>query len=351
MMQANQNKRLFFFSLSFGLLMLLSPAQDVFAHAGKVLFASGKVTVKSKRHSHTELKRGSKVWPGDVVMTGKDASVQIRAGDGSFISLKENTKLVIAVHKHTGPIERQRSSLELVKGGMRAVTGLIGKNKPDNFRIKARGSTIGIRGTEFVVQICDKQECNQAKAGEKKVPAKSGVYVGVVTGAITVEKNKKKVELDSSLNVVLGVSMGVAKDKYQYVRIDDKPKEIDEVPEVLKEPPKILAKAMAPPPPVIHKDTDKKDAKDTEPPRPKHHLKPFEGLNVEHLQLHIASTTPIEKPRSPLEEFEKLDYPNKPNVFSPHREIRSGYSGRDVNDGQHYNLNEGWPYIDYGPGP
>jgi len=318
------------------------PGQQVFAHAGKVLFANGKVTVKSARHSNTELKRGSKVWPGDVVMTGDDANVQIRSGDGSFISLKPNSKLVIAAHKHTGPVDEQHSSLELVKGGMRAVTGLIGKNKPDNFRIKARGSTIGIRGTEFVVQICDKDECNQSKPGESKVAAKSGVYVGVVTGAISVEKNQKKVELDSSLNVVLGVSMGVAADKFQYVHIDDKPPEKDEKPEVLKEAPKILVKAMAPPPPVVDKEKNKGDA----PAKPKHNLAPFEGIDAEQLKIHIASTAPIEKPRSPMEDFDKLEYPGSPNVMTPHREIRGGYHGKDLGDNQNYNLTTGTPQLD-----
>lgn len=332
-----------FFIAGVMLIALLLPGQQAMAHAGKVLFASGTVTVKSKRHKNTVLKRGSKVWPGDTVFTGKDSSVQIRAGDGSFISLKANTKLIIAAHKHTGPIEKQHSSIELVKGGMRAVTGLIGKNKPDNFRIKARGSTIGIRGTEFVVQICDKDECNAARPGESKQPAKSGVYVGLVTGAITVEKNKKKVELDASLNVVLGVSMGISKDKYQFVQIEDKPQDAQEEPKVLKEAPKILAKAMAPPPPAIHKDKKRGSA----PARPKHNLAPYEGIDAEHLQTHLASTAPIKKPRSPMEEFDKLEYPAKPNIFSPHREFRLGYYGRDTNDGQIYNLNEGFPYPQY----
>ena len=333
--------------LVFGLILFALSSQQVHAHAGKILFASGKVSVKSKRHSNTSLKRGSKVWPGDIVSTGKNASVQIRSGDGSFISLKENSKLILAAHKHTGPIEKQHSSIELVKGGMRAVTGLIGKNKPDNYRIKARGSTIGIRGTEFVVQICDKEECNQAKAGKSKDPAKSGVYVGVVTGAITVEKNKKAVELDASLNVVLGVSMGVSQDKYQFVHIADKKEDIQEAPLVLKEPPKILVKAMAPPPPVIHQESDK----NTEPAKPKHDLSPYEGIDAKQLQLHIASTTPIDKPRSPLEDFEKLDYDSKPNIFSAHREIRSGYYGKSTTDNQTYNLNEGYPRLDNGTGP
>lgn len=346
-MKIYKSKRIISCSLLFVLLCAALPVQQVHAHAGKILFASGEVTVKSKRHGNKILKRGSKVWPGDIIMTGKDSSVQIRSGDGSLISLKEKTRFIITAHKHTGPIEKQHSSIELVKGSMRAVTGLIGKNKPDNFRIKARGSTIGIRGTEFVVQICDKDECNQAKPGEKRQAAKSGVYVGVVTGAITVEKNQKAVELDASLNVVLGVSMGVSKDKYQFVHIEDKKEDIKEAPKVLKEAPKILVKAMAPPPPVIHKKADKNAA----PPKPKHKLAPYEGIDAEHLKIHLASTAPVVKPRSALEDFENLDYPHIPNVASPHREFRSGYYGKDMSDGQMYNLNEGFPFIDFGPGP
>lgn len=325
------------FMILTGLFCLLLPSQVIYAHAGKVLFASGEVTVESKHHRHKTLKRGSQVWPGDVVMTGKNASVQIRAGDGSMISLKENSKLVIAAHKHTGPVDKQHSSLELVKGGMRAVTGLIGKNKPDNFRIKARGSTIGIRGTEFVVQICEKDECNQAGPGKAKDPAEKGVYVGVVAGAITVENKKKTVELDASLNVVLGVSMGVSKDKFQYVHIKDK----EDPPEILKEPPKILVKAMAPPAPVA--TAKGKPAAQ----RPTHNLAPYEGIDAGHIAIHLADTTPVDKPRSALEDFENLDYPRKPDVFSPHREMRPGYEGRDVFDGQLYDLTEGFPKLPY----
>lgn len=345
MNRLNQNNLSGIFATLMVACLLLLPVQDVFAHAGKVLFASGEVKVKSKRHNKTVLKRGSQVWPGDVVTTGKDSSVQIRAGDGSFISLKQNSKMVLAAHKHTGPTEEQHSSIELVKGGMRAVTGLIGKNKPDNFRIKARGSTIGIRGTEFVVQICDKKECNQAKPGEKKIPAKSGVYVGVVTGAITVEKNQKKVELDASLNVVLGVSMGVAKDKYQFVHIDDKPAEKEEKPEILKEQPKILAKVMAPPAPTEKKT---KDGKVIEV-KPSHNLKPYEGIDAANLQQHIASTAPIDGPLSALEDMEMFEYPGKPNVLTPHREIRASHRGISQADGQHYDLSNGTPRLDTAP--
>ncbi len=319
---------------------LMLPSQQIFAHAGTIIFANGTVKVKSKKGDIRKIKRGSKVRPGETVITGKDSRVQIRTGDGSFISLPPKSELVIAAHKHTGPIEKQHSSLDLVKGGMRAVTGLIGKNKPDHFRITARGSTIGVRGTEFVVQICDDDECNQAAKGKEKDPADNGVYVGIVSGAITVQKNKKEVELDASLNVVMGVSMGIKKDSIQYVFLGEgKKKE----PEKLKQAPIVLVKAMAPPPLIIKP----KGAKNKDKAPPLHNMSPFEGIESGKLQLHLAATAPIAKPISALEDFEELDYHSKPGVMGPHNEIRIPYTGHSINDGQRYDLTEGFPRLDY----
>ncbi|MDH5407446.1 MAG: FecR family protein [Gammaproteobacteria bacterium] len=322
------NKRSFLRSLVCTLALLLMPLQYAHAHAGKVLFASGQVTVKSRKHNNTTLKRGSEIWAGDIIMTGKNGTIQIRTGDDSLISLKPNSKLIIEAHKHSGPEDEQYSSIEIVKGAMRAVTGLIGKNKPDNFRIKARGSTIGIRGTEFVVQVCERDECNLASEGQRRDPADNGVYVGVVSGAITVENNKKIVELDSSLNVVLGVSMGVSKNKYQYVYIEER----NDDPVVLKEVPKILSKAMAPP----GLKTKQKS---------RHTMKPYAGLDSAHIETHLAQTAPIDKPRSGLADFENLAYPSAPDVFKAWREVRGSYLGIDVSDGQEYNLTSGTPAL------
>jgi hypothetical protein len=44
-------------------------------------------------------------------------------------------------------------AISLLKGTMRVVTGLIGKTAPDNVRFSTPSATIGIRGTEFVVDL------------------------------------------------------------------------------------------------------------------------------------------------------------------------------------------------------
>lgn len=328
--------------IAFISICLMLPSQHVFAHAGTILFANGTVKVKSTKGDIRVVKRGSKIRPGESIITGKDSRAQIRTGDSSFISLPPNSQLVIAAHKHTGPIEKQHSSLDLVKGGMRAVTGLIGKNKPDNFRITARGSTIGIRGTEFIVQICDKDECNKATKGKRKDPADNGVYIGIVSGSITVEKNQKAVKLDAGLNVVLGVSMGIKKDSVQYVYLGDGNKK---EPEKLKKAPIVLVQAMAPPPLVIKPQGDKTADEAT----PLHNMSPFEGIDPDKLQIHLTATAPIVKPTSALEDFENLEYAAIPNVTTPHRELRRPYSGHNINDGLRYDLTEGFPRFESTP--
>lgn len=348
------------------LLCLSLPTQEIYAHAGLIIFTDGTVIIKSKKGKVRKVKRGSKVRTGDIVMTKKNSRVQIRAGDGSFISLQPKSELLIAVHKHAGEIEKQKSVIELMKGGMRAVTGLIGKNKPENFRIKVRHSSIGIRGTEFIIQICDDDCRVKAKNSGKSVPD-NGVYVGVISGAITVENNKKVVKLDAGLNVVLGKSMGVSKEKFQYVYIE----EDNSAPEILTEAPKILIQAMAPPPPV---PLSKRKARTLKPKRqrslfegtvpkhqrvpskgitsknqrapfkniyPEYQRAPFEGIDPEHLKLHLASTIPIDKTHSVFDEFEKHAYPAVPDVHSGLREIRPPYTGHNISDGLNYDLTSG----------
>ena len=48
--------------------------------------------------------------------------------------------------------------LEIAKGGLRMVTGAIGKQQPNAVAVKTPVATIGIRGTGFTVRLC-KGDC------------------------------------------------------------------------------------------------------------------------------------------------------------------------------------------------
>jgi hypothetical protein len=48
--------------------------------------------------------------------------------------------------------------LDLVKGGMRAVTGAIAQRRPEAYKVRTPVATLGVRGTEYYLRICE-QDC------------------------------------------------------------------------------------------------------------------------------------------------------------------------------------------------
>ena len=318
-----------------GLLLLalsLLPAGQVLAHAGKVLFVNGHATADSAKRGKRSLQRGSKVWPGDIVVTGANSKIQIRAGDGSMISLQQNTRFKIIKHKHTGDPAKQSSLVDLIKGGMRAVTGAIGKNHPENFKIQVKQSTIGIRGTEFIVQVCE-DDCSTRPDAKQDDEIKNGVYIGVLSGAVTVaQKEQEPIDLDASLDMVMGVSMGVSKTKKQYVFIGDKE---DAKPITLPEPPKVILQALAPPPVTINKATKNK----------RHHsLSTYSGVDTMLFAKNIDQTRPVEKAFSAVERFDALAYPTAPDVLTKNRFVFPALKGTDINSTQFFDLDNGFSY-------
>jgi hypothetical protein len=93
---------------------------------------------------------------GDTLVTGAGARATLRFADGAVISLRPDSRFAVREYafQEAAP-EKDRSSFELLRGGLRALTGFIGKRgSRDAWALKASTATIGIRGTEFGVQLC-----------------------------------------------------------------------------------------------------------------------------------------------------------------------------------------------------
>lgn len=124
-------------------------AQPVLAakHAAKVIYSFGDVKADSKSGSRG-LKKGDMVYSGETVSTIRGRA-QIKFTDGGFASLQPNTDYEINEYKFEGKADgKERSFLNLLKGSVRLVTGVIGKANRKNFRIRTAVATIGIRGTQ-----------------------------------------------------------------------------------------------------------------------------------------------------------------------------------------------------------
>lgn len=173
------------FALMVGLLVLAGNA--VGAAPGTVTQLAGTLSVRKPDGAIRILSSKSEVQSGDTLNTQKDSYAQIKFADGAQITLKPNTSVTIEKFNfvETEP-QKDNFLFSLLKGGLRAVTGLVGKRgDPEAYQLGTATATIGIRGTTYGAD-----DCSGAAAGTgqcaKLDPA---VYVSVSDGEIVVTNN------------------------------------------------------------------------------------------------------------------------------------------------------------------
>jgi hypothetical protein len=150
------------------------------AAAGEVLKVVGRASAISPEGGLRRLDQGGAVHTGDVVVTAASSFVRMKLTDGAYIVLRPDTRFQIADYSFTDKAEDSRSVFSLLKGGFRAVTGLIGRRNKAAVSYRTAVATIGIRGTDLEVIDCT-DGC--ADLGR---PARPGLYFKVYQGAIDV---------------------------------------------------------------------------------------------------------------------------------------------------------------------
>jgi hypothetical protein len=132
------------------LLMALAAIYPVHAVAatGIAQFAVGDVNVR-RGATTMPLNRGAVINSGDNVITGRAGQTQIRFSDGGLVSLAPNSQFNIDKYVDANKPEEDGFFASLLRGGMRAITGLVGKRNRENYKITTTTATIGIRGSAF----------------------------------------------------------------------------------------------------------------------------------------------------------------------------------------------------------
>lgn len=112
---------------------------------------TGEVLVTGEGPSFL-LQSGQKLANGLVLTSRPAASALIRFDDGQVIVLGAGSVLKLDNYRFSPdrPAEN-RSEIELARGAMRFVSGLLGKQMPEAVKIKTQTATIGIRGTDFMI--------------------------------------------------------------------------------------------------------------------------------------------------------------------------------------------------------
>jgi hypothetical protein len=134
------------------LLALFALAFTELAFASAVVTSlTGTVQVQVGSAQGRSLRQGDRVNQGDTVSTGSASSVVLRFDDGEVAALTSNSRMTITSYQYNPSAGTGSVLLSLLDGGMRAITGLIGKNSPDRVSYRAATATIGIRGTDVTI--------------------------------------------------------------------------------------------------------------------------------------------------------------------------------------------------------
>lgn len=184
------------------LLLLWAVAQAAWAagEAAVVVSLLGTVSAQKADGKVRVLAKDSQLMPGETVTTEKGSMARLRFSDGSHTTLRPSSRLMIeAYHYDAAAPERDSAVLKLVRGGMRAVSGAVGKRgNRDAYQAKTVAGTIGIRGTDYALLLCEKRQgdepgnCDDLDVPETlrsdDAPAE-GLYFTVFEGAILVANN------------------------------------------------------------------------------------------------------------------------------------------------------------------
>jgi len=155
-------------------------------NAGQIQFVAGSAQLSSDSGKTHQLRKGDAVNEGDTLTTAPSAAVQVRMRDGGIVAMRPDSKVKIDNFKFNGKEDgSERTSFSLIKGGFRAITGLIGRVNKQNYRVATPTATIGIRGTDHEVFVVE--------PGSKLAPA--GTYNKVNKGETVMSNGQGEIAI------------------------------------------------------------------------------------------------------------------------------------------------------------
>ncbi|WP_334120309.1 FecR family protein [Limnobacter sp.] len=135
---------------------------------GMIKVVTGLVNLQTADGKNKFAGAGTKLNVGDIINTQAKSTTVLEFVDTTQVALRPNTRFVVENYEYQPeqPIA-DKAEFKLVKGGLRTLTGLIGKRgSADAFSLKSETATIGIRGTDFTARLCKGDECARLAKGE-----------------------------------------------------------------------------------------------------------------------------------------------------------------------------------------
>ncbi|MFT6556759.1 FecR domain-containing protein [Sneathiella sp.] len=166
---------------------------DLGEPVGTIESLEGQATVQHADGTSEILQPGSDIYQNDIIETGSDAVLGVLMKDGSVLGIGESSRMTIDEFVFDNSSNDGAIGLSFLKGAISFVSGKIAKNDYDDVEIKVPYGSIGIRGTEFVVDIAPDGTAT----------------VSVLDGAVFTGSNGQQLILDPGQFALIG-SLGLS---------------------------------------------------------------------------------------------------------------------------------------------
>ncbi|MBL7002519.1 MAG: FecR domain-containing protein [Gammaproteobacteria bacterium] len=122
---------------------------------GRIALLRGKASSEDDKGKARPLSVGAAIYERDQIQTRMNSYAVIAFNDKSRVTMSPNSAFKIEEHqfKPEAPAENN-AFVSFLRGGMRLVTGLIGKLNRPAYKVGTPTATIGIRGTGFDL-VCE----------------------------------------------------------------------------------------------------------------------------------------------------------------------------------------------------
>ena len=153
---ATKGRRMKWFAAAALAGMLLAGAAEAGQVVGTVTDISGPMVARRVDGTIKALSAQSPVEQGDTLVTEKGTYARIKFVDNGEITLRPNTQFKIQNFSYeAAKPESDSAFFTLLKGGLRSITGLLGKRNKEKFGLNTPTATIGIRGTTFLAEYVE----------------------------------------------------------------------------------------------------------------------------------------------------------------------------------------------------
>ncbi len=121
------------------------------AGIGMVKVAKGGVSIH-RGQQRLAATPGVELHVADRVVTAADGAVGITLRDNTLLSAGPNSSLSLDKYAFDGTSNAGAIDTTLKRGTLSVVSGKIAKQSPESVRFRTPTTTLGVRGTEFVIE-------------------------------------------------------------------------------------------------------------------------------------------------------------------------------------------------------